>query len=66
MELKFRIMSINKKDYKVTELVHGFSRVYCVKKRVLWFFWKTVKNNAGYNAEYTTKRGAQAYINFLK
>ena len=55
-----------KKDYKVEAVEYGFTNKYIVKKRVLWFFWKTIKNNAGYDMEYTTKRGAQAYINFLK
>lgn len=55
-----------KKDYKVEAVEYGFTNKYVVKKRVLWFFWKTIKNNAGYDMEYTTKRGAQAYINFLK
>ena len=59
-------MSVNKKNYKVEEVQYGYSTKYVVKKRVLWFFWKTIKNNAGYDMEYTTKRGAQAYINFLK
>jgi hypothetical protein len=55
-----------KKNYKVEAAEYGFTNKYIVKKRVLWFFWKTIKNNAGYDMEYTTKRGAQAYINFLK
>jgi hypothetical protein len=55
-----------KKDYKVEAVEYGFTNKYIVKKRFLWFFWKTIKNNAGYDMEYTTKRGAQAYINFLK
>lgn len=55
-----------KKNYKVEAVEYGFTNKYVVKKRVLWFFWKTIKNNAGYDMEYTTKRGAQAYINFLK
>lgn len=55
-----------KKDYKVEAVEYGFTNKYVVKRRVLWFFWKTIKNNAGYDMEYTTKRGAQAYINFLK
>lgn len=55
-----------KKNYKVEAVEYGFTNKYIVKKRVLWFFWKTIKNNAGYDMEYTTKRGAQAYINFLK
>jgi hypothetical protein len=59
-------MNINKNDYKVTELMDGFSRVYCVKKRVLWFFWKTVKHDNGHDKWFLSKRKAQAYINFLK
>lgn len=59
-------MSVNKNDYKVVEVQPGNATKYVVKKRFLWFFWKTIKNNAGYATEYTTKRGAQAYINFLK
>ena len=55
-----------KKNYKVEAVEYGFTNKYIVKKRVLWFFWKTIKNNAGYDMEYTTKRSAQAYINFLK
>lgn len=55
-----------KKDYKVVDVQYGYETRYVVKKRILWFFWKTIKNNAGYDMEYTTKRGAQAYINFLK
>jgi hypothetical protein len=59
-------MSTRKKDYKVVEINYGFTTRYIVQKKFLWFFWKTIKNNAGYDMEYTTKRGAQAYINFLK
>jgi len=59
-------MSTRKKDYKVVEIDYGFITRYIVQKKFLWFFWKTIKNNAGYDMEYTTKRGAQAYINFLK
>jgi hypothetical protein len=59
-------MSTRKKDYKVVEIDYGFATRYIVQKKFLWFFWKTIKNNAGYDMEYTTKRGAQAYINFLK
>ena len=59
-------MSTRKKDYKVVEIDYGFTTRYIVQKKFLWFFWKTIKNNAGYDMEYTTKRGAQAYINFLK
>ena len=59
-------MSTNKKDYKVVEVQYGYTTKYTVQKKFLWFFWKTIKNNAGYDMEYDTKRGAQAYINFLK
>ena len=59
-------MSVNKKDYKVVEVTHGFTTRYVVKKRVLWFFWKSIKNHSGYDMEYNTKRAAQAYINFLR
>ena len=59
-------MSVNKKNYRVTEVQHGYVTTYVVEKKFLWFFWKTIKNNAGYDMEYNTKRGAQAYINFLK
>ena len=55
-----------KKDYKIVEVQYDFSTKYVVKKKFLWFFWKTVKNNAGFDMEYTTKRGAQAYINFKR
>jgi hypothetical protein len=48
-------MSINKKNYRVTEVSDG----YVVKKKVLWIFWKTVK-------WFDSKRKAHAYINFLK
>jgi hypothetical protein len=59
-------MSINKKDYKIVEVQYDFSTKYVVKKKFLWFFWKTIKNNAGFDMEYSTKRGAQAYINFKR
>ena len=59
-------MSVNKKDYKIVEVVDGYVTNYAVKKRFLWFFWRTVKNHAGNYMEYTSKRAAQAYINFLK
>ena len=59
-------MSINKKDYKIVEEQHGFEIKYVVKKKVFWIFWKTVKNNAGFDMQYNSKRAAQAYINFLK
>ena len=59
-------MSINKKDYKIVEEQHGFETKYVVKKKVFWFFWKTVKNNAGFDMQYDSRRAAQAYINFLK
>ena len=55
-----------KKDYKIVEVTHGFHTKYTVKKRVFWIFWKTVKNNAGFDVAYDTKRAAQSYINFLK
>jgi hypothetical protein len=60
------MMSVNKKDYKVVEETDGYMRYYVVQKRFLWFFWKTVKNRAGFNMEYTSRKAAQAYINFLK
>jgi len=60
------MMSVNKKDYKVVEEKDGYQTYYVVKKRFLWFFWKTVKNNAGFDVLYHTRKGAQAYINFLK
>jgi hypothetical protein len=59
-------MSVNKKDYKIVEVQDGYQTKYAVKKRFLWFFWKTVKNNAGFDIEYTSRRAAQSYINFLK
>jgi hypothetical protein len=59
-------MSINKKNYKIVEVQYDFSTKYVVKKKFLWFFWKTIKNNAGFDMEYSTKRGAQAYINFKR
>ena len=59
-------MSVNKKDYKVVGIQYGYVTRYVVKKKFLWFFWKTIKENTGYDMEYTTKRSAQAYINFLK
>lgn len=59
-------MSVNKKDYKIVEVADGFQTKYAVKKRVFWVFWKTVKNNAGFDMQYNSKRAAQAYINFLK
>ena len=58
-------MSVNKKNYRVVKVPYAYS-TYVVQKRFLWFFWKTVKNRAGFNMEYTSRRGAQAYINFLK
>jgi hypothetical protein len=58
-------MSVNKKDYRVVKVPYTYS-TYVVQKRFLWFFWKTVKNRAGFNMEYTSRKGAQAYINFLK
>ena len=59
-------MSTNKNDYKVVEVITGYTAMYVVKKRFLWFFWKTIKNHEGIAMMYSTKRGAQAYINFLK
>ena len=59
-------MSVNKKNYKIVEVQDGYQTKYAVKKRFLWFIWKTVKNNAGFDIEYTSKRAAQSYINFLK
>jgi len=59
-------MSVNKKDYKIVEEQLGFETKYVVKKRVFWFFWKTVKNNAGFDMQYSSRRAAQAYINFLR
>lgn len=64
---KTKLINMDKKNnYKVVEVDYGFYSKYVVKKRVFYFFWKTVKNNAGFDAVYDTKRGAQAYINFLK
>jgi len=59
-------MSINKKDYKVVKVQDGYTTKYTVKKRIFWLFWKTIKNNAGFDMQYDTKRAAQSYINFLK
>mgnify|MGYP001427150433 FL=1 len=59
-------MSVNKKNYKIVEVQDGYQTKYAVKKRFLWFFWKTVKNHAGFDMEYTSRKAAQAYINFLK
>lgn len=66
MELKFRIMSVDKKDYKVVEVQYGYVTRYVVKKKFLWFFWKNVKDHTGCDVESSSKRKAQAYINFLK
>lgn len=55
-----------KKDYKIVEVKHGYVKQYIVKKRMLWLFWKTVKNSSGFNMVHTSKKAAQAYINFLK
>jgi hypothetical protein len=60
------MMSVNKKNYRVTEVQYGYSTKYIVQKRFLWFFWKTIKNRAGFDMEYTSRKGAQAYINFMK
>jgi hypothetical protein len=59
-------MMNKKKDYKIVEEQHGYQTKYVVKKRVLWFFWTTIMNNAGFKMSFDTKRGAQAYINFQK
>lgn len=59
-------MSVNKKDYKVVQVTDGYMSHYVVKKRFLWFFWRTIKNRAGFDMEYTSRKAAQAYINFLK
>ena len=59
-------MNVNKKDYRIVEVQDGYQTKYAVKKRFLWFFWKTIKNNAGFDIEYTSRRAAQSYINFLK
>jgi hypothetical protein len=59
-------MNVNKKDYRIVEVQDGYQTKYAVKRRFLWFFWKTVKNNAGFDIEYTSRRAAQSYINFLK
>ena len=55
-----------KKDYKIVEVQNGYTTKYVVKKRTLWLFWKIVKNNAGFDIVYDTRRAAQSYINFLK
>ena len=59
-------MSVNKKNYKVVEVTDGHMTWYLVKKKFLWLFWKTIKNNSGSPMRYTSKKAAQAYINFLK
>jgi len=59
-------MSVNKKDYRIVQKPYGYQIYYIVQKRFLWFFWKTVKNRAGFDMEYTSRKAAQAYINFLK
>lgn len=59
-------MSVNKKDYKIVEEDYGYSTIFVVKKRFLWIFWKSIKNASGNTMYYETRRGAQAYINFLK
>jgi carbohydrate-binding DOMON domain-containing protein len=59
-------MSVNKKDYKVVEEKDGYMTWYLVKKKFLWFFWNTIKNNSGSPMRYTSRKAAQAYINFLK
>jgi len=60
------MMSVNKKNYKVVEITDGHMTWYLVKKKFLWFFWNTVKNNSGSQMRYTSRKGAQSYINFLK
>jgi hypothetical protein len=60
------MMSVNKKDYKVVEEKDGYVTWYLVKKKFLWLFWKTIKNNSGSPMRYTSRKAAQAYINFLK
>jgi hypothetical protein len=60
------MMSVNKKDYKVVEEKDGYMTWYLVKKKFLWFFWNTIKNNSGSPMRYTSRKAAQAYINFLK
>jgi hypothetical protein len=59
-------MSVNKKDYRIVEVQDGYETKYAVKKRFLWFFWKSIKNHAGFKIVYDSKRAAQSYINFLK
>jgi hypothetical protein len=59
-------MSTRKKDYKVVEVQYGYVTRYVVKKKFLWFFWKNVKDHTGCDVESSSKRKAQAYINFLK
>ena len=59
-------MMDKKKDYKIVEVKDGHTTKFVVKKRTLWFFWQTIKNNAGFKMAFDTKRGAQAYINFQK
>jgi hypothetical protein len=59
-------MSVNKKNYKVVEVTDGHMTWYLVKKKFLWLFWNTVKNNSGSQMRYTSRKGAQSYINFLK
>jgi len=60
------MMSVNKKDYRIVERIEGYGIYYLVQKKFLWFFWKNIKNNAGFDVVYSTRKGAQAYINFLK
>jgi hypothetical protein len=59
-------MMDKKKDYKIVEVQNGNTTKFVVKKRTFRFFWKTIKNNAGFDMGYDTKRAAQSYINFLK
>jgi hypothetical protein len=59
-------MSVNKKNYKIVEVKYKYATKYVVKKKVFWFFWKSIRNASGYVREYDLKRAAQAYINFLK
>jgi|LauGreDrversion4_2_1035121.scaffolds.fasta_scaffold2381635_1 hypothetical protein len=60
------MMSVNKNDYKIVEVKDGYETKYAVKKRFLGFFWKTIKNHAGFKIIYNSRKAAQAYINFLK
>ena len=59
-------MSVNKKNYKIVEVKYKYATKYVVKKKVFWFFLKSIRNASGYVRESDLKRAAQAYINFLK